>query len=826
MVWLRAPLEKDNLLNNFLAKLLLIITSLSLIYIPSVSALEKVTLQLKWKHAFQFAGYYAAKEKGFYEEIGLDVNIIPAIPGQDVIAPVLNGFAQFGVSSNSLLQARDSGKPVVMLAVIFQHSPVVLLTLEKDMTKGIHSIQNKTAMLETQTAEILAFLRQANINIDEMTVLKHSFNPDDLINGKVDIISAYSIDEPFFLEKINLFYKSYNPRSLGIDFYGDNLYTSEKEIKQHPERVKAFRQASLKGWQYAMNNKEEIIQTILRDYPTNYSYEFMRFQADNMNDLIQPVLVEMGYFNHDRWQHIVSIYQDLGMLGQGFDLDEFLYDPAPSVGIAFYYRSLLIAAAILILIGGGLLYALKINRRLDSALLESQEAKNTIWKQANLDSLTNLPNRRNFMGKVQSALDEANKKQHKLALLYLDLDDFKAINDFHGHDVGDQLLIEVASRLSSVIQDKHVIYRLGGDEFTIIVNQFNDKGQLEMLAQSILLALETPFSFNKDKLYISVSIGISLYPKHAKNSDALLRYADEAMFSAKAYGRNQYQLFTQKLHQDILYRMQVISDLRSALEEHEFELHYQPIVVLNTGEIKKAEALIRWNHPIHGLTMPLDFIKIAEETSHIIDIGDWVFKTASSQLKVWMDELDIELTMSVNTSPAQYQYKTSTMNSWFDHLEALKLDPHNIIIEITESMIMKENSHIEEKLMQFGRQGIQVALDDFGTGYSSLSHLNKFDIDFIKIDKSFITHLAKHSQQLELCEAIIIMAHKLGLAVIAEGIETEEQRRLLMDIGCDYGQGYLFATPMPKQDFENLLKSSCSSQAQFKFISSANKTGQ
>ena len=805
---------------------MLFIATLSLIYIPGAFALDKVTLQLKWKHNFQFAGYYAAKEKGFYKDIGLDVNIIPAVPGQDVIAPVLNGFAQFGVSNNSLLKERDLGKPVVMLAVVFQHSSVVLLSLEKDMTKGVHSIQNQTAMLETNTAEIAAFLKQANIDIDKMTLIKHSFNPQDLIKGKVDIISAYSIDEPYFLEKENLYYKSYNPRSLGIDFYGDNLFTTEKEIQQHPERVKAFREASLKGWRYAMENKEEIIQTILRDYPTSYTYEFLRFQADKMEDLIQPVLVEMGYFSRDRWQHITKIYQGLGILGQEFDLDDFLYDPSPSVDLTFFYRSLNIAAGILVLIAAGLIYVLRINRRLDHALLESQEAKDIIWQQANLDPLTNLPNRRNFKGKIQHTLEQAERSQKRVALLYLDLDDFKAINDFHGHDVGDSLLIEVAKRLTKVVGNKNSVYRLGGDEFTLIVNQFENKQELEELSLNILAALETPFSFDKDKLYISVSIGISLYPNHAKNSDSLLRYADEAMFSAKANGRNQYQLFTQKLHQDILYRMQVISDLRSALKEEEFELHYQPIVVLNTGEIKKAEALIRWNHPVHGLTMPMEFIKIAEETSHIIDIGDWVFRTASQQLKTWLDELDIELTMSVNTSPAQYQYKTSTMDSWFEHLQALELDPHKIIIEITESMIMKENSHIEEKLMQFGHQGIQVALDDFGTGYSSLSHLNKFDIDFIKIDKSFITSLSKHSQQLELCEAIIIMAHKLGLAVIAEGIETEEQRRLLMDIGCDYGQGYLFATPMSKNDFEKLLKSSSSSQAQFKFISSTNKTGQ
>lgn len=811
-------------MHNFLAKFLTAFMSLFLLYSHGAFALEDVTLQLKWKHAFQFAGYYAAKEKGFYEEVGLNVNFIQAEPGQNTVDQVVKGIAQFGVSNSSLLKERDLGKPVVMLAVIFQHSPVILLSLEKDMTKGIHSIQHSKAMFEVNSAEVNAFLKQANIDITKMNLLKHSYNPADLISGKVDIISSYSINEPFFLEEQNLYFKSYSPRSLGIDFYGDNLYTSEKQIKQNPVRVKAFRDASLKGWQYAMNNKEEIIQTILRDYPTDYSYDFLRFQADKMDDLIQPVLVEMGYFNLERWQHIANIYKNLGMLGEGFHLTDFLYNPSPSIGLALFYRYLIIAGALLLLIVGGLFYALKINRKLDHALLESQEAKDTIWQQANLDPLTNLPNRRNFKERIQQALKEAKLKQSKVALLYLDLDDFKAINDFHGHDIGDQLLVEVSDRLNNAINNEYSVYRLGGDEFTIIVSPFKGNEQLELLSKNILAALETPFNFDEDKLYISASIGISLYPIHANNSDDLLRYADEAMYSAKTNGRNQYQLFTQKLHQDILYRMKVISDLRPALEKHEFELHYQPIVLLNTGEIKKAEALIRWNHPIHGLTMPLDFIKTAEETSHIIDIGDWVFKTASSQLKKWIDELGVELTMSINTSPAQYQNKASTMDSWFDHLKALDLDPHNIIVEITESMIMKENSHIEEKLMQFGHQGIQVALDDFGTGYSSLSHLNKFDIDFIKIDKSFITHLSLHSQQLELCEAIIIMAHKLGLAVIAEGIETEEQRRLLMNIGCDYGQGYLFATPMPTLDFENLLKSSSSSQAQFKVMSSTNKT--
>ncbi|EAQ67330.1 sensory box protein [Marinomonas sp. MED121] len=806
--------------------MLFILASLSLIYAPSVLALEEVTLQLKWKHTFQFAGYYAAKEKGFYKERGLEVNIIPATPGQDVIKPVLDGRAHFGVSDNSLLQERNSGKPIVMLSVIFQHSPLVFLTLEKDFTKGIHSIQDNSAMLELSNTEILAFLKKANIDINQMTLVEHSFDPNDLINGKVDLISAYSTDEPFYLEKANLYYKSFSPRILDIDFYGDNLYTSESQIEEHPKRVKAFREASIKGWEYAMNNKEEIIQLILLKYNNQTSYDFLRYQADNMDDLIQPLLVEMGYFSLERWQHIVETYQDLNMLGQDFKLDPFLYDPNPKVALAVFYRSLWIAAIILVCVSTLAFYLLKINRRLDLALLESQNAKNIIWQEANLDSLTNLPNRRNFKNELKSSLDKAKHDKLTVALLYLDLDDFKAINDFYGHDVGDKLLIEAANRLVKTVNKTFGIFRLGGDEFTIIAENLTSYKEIETLSQTILESLSAPYSINKESLYISASIGISLYPEHTSKSDTLLRYADEAMYSSKALGRNQYQIFTQQLHQDILYKMQVIQDLRSALKNNEFELHYQPIVSLNTGDIKKAEALIRWNHPIHGITMPLEFIKIAEETSHIIEIGDWVFKTASSQLKQWMDKLQLDLTMSINTSPAQYQHKNTSLDSWFEHLESLNLPPQNIIIEITESLMMKENTNIEKKLIEFCHQGIQVALDDFGTGYSSLTHLNKFDIDFIKIDKSFIQHLSQHSQPLELCEAIIIMAHKLGLSVIAEGIETEEQRQLLMGIGCDYGQGYLFSSPMPAQAFEALLKSSNSSKEQFKLMSSNNKLGQ
>ena len=390
--------------------------------------------------------------------------------------------------------------------------------------------------------------------------------------------------------------------------------------------------------------------------------------------------------------------------------------------------------------------------------------------------------------------------------MLLDLDRFKEVNDTLGHDQGDALLKEAAQRLSSCVRETDTVARLGGDEFTVILGELDDPGSVERVAQDILHRLAEPFQLGEHVAYVSASIGVTLYPDDATEIETLLKDADQAMYAAKNQGRNRYSYFTHSMQQAIQTRMQIANDLRGALAGHQFWIAYQPIVELASGSIHKAEALLRWQHPTQGLISPATFISIAEDTGLIGDIGDWVFREAAQQAKRWRASLHPEFQISINKSPVQFRNESQSHQAWYDHLGQLGLPVQSMVVEITEGLLLDAGTLVTERLLEFRDAGIQVSIDDFGTGYSALSYLKKFDIDFLKIDQSFTRNLAPASDDLALCEAIIVMAHKLGIKVIAEGVETEQQKNLLAAAGCDYGQGYLFSEPVPAEEFEALWK--------------------
>ena len=439
-------------------------------------------------------------------------------------------------------------------------------------------------------------------------------------------------------------------------------------------------------------------------------------------------------------------------------------------------------------------------------LSERKRAEDLIWKQANFDYLTGLPNRRMCHNRLEQEIKKAHRANLPLALMYLDLDGFKGVNDTLGHDMGDILLKDAAQRLSGCVRETDTVARLGGDEFTIILCELTDPGSVERIAQDILLKLAEPFQLEDEVAYISASIGLTLYPEDGTDIVELFKNADQAMYAAKSEGRNRFNFFTPAMQKIAQMRMRLTSDLRGALAANQFRVVYQPIVELLTGAIHKAEALIRWQHPARGLVSPTEFIPIAEETGMIVDIGDWIFREAARHAACWRITHHAQFQISINTSPVQYRNDGINHDSWFEHLQKLGLPGQSIVVEITEGLLLDADTDITGQLLAFRDAGIQVSLDDFGTGYSSLSYLKKFDIDYLKIDQSFVCNLEASSNDMALCEAIIVMAHKLGLKVIAEGVETEKQRGLLAAVGCDYGQGYLFSKPVPPEQFEVLLQ--------------------
>lgn len=648
-----------------------LLVGLVLMMPATVCALEAVVLQLKWHHAFQFAGYYAALEKGYYREAGLDVDIQAGAPGIDVVERVVSGEADFGVGTSSLLLARAAGKPVVTLAVIFQHSPLAIAVPVRGALQSVHDLVGKRVMIEPQSDELFAYLLREGIATDMITLVPHSFDIDDLIRGRVDAASVYVTNEPYFLDKLGLSYQILTPRSAGIDFYGDNLFVGEALLRQHPERVAAFRAASLRGWEYALKHPDEIVQLIRNRYAPDVEARFLEFEAARMVPLIRADLIEIGYMHRGRWTHIAETYASLGLLPADFPLENFLYHPVPDGGQLLRFAPYILGGlAAALLAGALLLYILRVNRRLSASMrqlgaaaeelaiseeryrLLAEHASEVIWTMdldgrftyispsveklrgytvaevmqqsldealtpdsavvaarglaaainavrndepvppfredleqpckdgstvwtevtvtsmtnargefagllgitrdvtkrreteerirhmAQYDTLTELPNRALFSETLKQALALARRSGGKLAVMFLDLDHFKPINDQFGHDVGDLVLRAAAGRIRGCLRESDTVARIGGDEFVLLVTNVEDVGAAWRVGEKVRHALEQPFPINGRAFVLSASLGIALYPEHGASELELAKSADVAMYVAKREGRN------------------------------------------------------------------------------------------------------------------------------------------------------------------------------------------------------------------------------------------------------------------------------------------------
>jgi diguanylate cyclase (GGDEF)-like protein/PAS domain S-box-containing protein len=895
----------------------------------SLPALIPINVQLKWFHQFQFAGFYAALDQGYFSQAGLDVTLIEGGPDIDPVDAVLDGTANFGIGNSSLLVDFNNGRPIVAVAAIFQHSPFVILARRDEGLRNINDLEGRKLMGATRHAELLTYLTLAGVQIDKIQLVPHTGTVKSLMEPQpsgVDATTAYISTGPYLATKEDIPHHIFSPRDININFYGDTLFTSRNFSELHPDRVIAMRKALIQGWQYALKYPDEIVSLILDKYQPNKDRLALGFESQVITQLLANDVVDIGFMSVNRWGQIGDAFVKSGSIKESYRLDGFLFKTEKTLP-TYVYIVLLTGFLVISLVVLTTLYMLRINHRLRHSLVQIKESEsqlsahlhntplaaiswdrdfhvvrwnkaaekmfgytvdeaigrhptgfivsdllkteidqvykallenkggwrnsndnitkddrtincewnNTtildgtgkiigvaslcedvtarrqaelkIWEQAHYDSLTKLANRQMANDHLQQEIKIVDRSKKSLALLFLDLDGFKDINDTLGHDVGDNLLLEAAKRLSSYTQDVGTIARLGGDEFVIIMGGLDNASPAERIASDLLKKMAQPFKLGQDTVYISTSIGITLYPQDASDPIEMLRNADQAMYAAKHKGGNSFQYFKPSMQEGALSRMSMISDLRKALPGNQFQLYYQPIVNLINGDIHKAEALIRWQHPTKGLIGPFEFIPFAEETKLIVDIGDWVFREASRQSAQWRSSLNPDFQISINTSPVQYQNDAFNAKDWLEHLQTLKLSGDAIAVEITEGTLMEPGTSVDQILFDFRDANIQVSLDDFGTGYSSLSALKKLDIDYLKIDKLFVDNLALNSDNLALCEAIIIMAHKLGLKVIAEGIETVQQRDLLIAAGCDFGQGYLFAKPLPAIEFEALLKS-------------------
>lgn len=467
--------------------------------------------------------------------------------------------------------------------------------------------------------------------------------------------------------------------------------------------------------------------------------------------------------------------------------------------------SILLGLSSLVLIVGVTIFrSYKLKKRIKQ---QSVEAQKTIWHQAHFDMQTNLPNRMMFNIKLKQEIKNSDERASPICLLYIDFDEFKEVNDLYGHASGDELIKIAALRIKASVRPIDIVARLSGDEFAVILTGIFDTKLISQISAKILDALNNPFIIDQFVVNITASIGSSIYPNNAQCITSLVQSADMAMYEAKKCGKNYYAPFTQSMLNDAKHKQLIAKDLKNAIAQNEFNLHYQPIIDLQTNELYKVEALIRWQHPEKGLVGPFEFIDIAEETNIIVKIGDWVFKQAIKDSSILQKSIDSKLSISINVSPKQFN-DGCLISKWPNLLKTHKVLENTIGIEITEGLLLESTLSTSNILNELRESGLKILIDDFGTGYSSLSYLKKIHADYLKIDKSFIQNLSYGSDDIAICEAIIVMAHKLGLKVIAEGIETIEQKDILFKIGCDYGQGYFFSKPVPIEilltDFQHI----------------------
>lgn len=517
-------------------------------------SLETVDLQLRWHHQFQFAGYYAAVEKGYYQEEGLEVRLHEGDPEHKPIQEVLSGRAQYAESNSEVLLQRLQGKPLVALAVIFQHSPSVLLTLKRSGIRTAHALIGKKVMLLNgkDEADFLTMFKNEDISPAQLNIIPMSYDLEDLIAGRTDAFQAYLTDQPYFLNQRNINYNIINPISYGIDFYSDILFTSESELREHPQRVEALRRATLKGWRYALDHPAEIIDVLINKYHSKNTREQLEFESQQMRDLILPDLIEIGHMNPGRWQHMADTMVKAGLIPPNYSLDGFIYDTTPK-HLPRWVAPLLSAALVVIVMALlAAYYLLRLNSRLTEAesrlriandnlstrLAEIESLNQHIREQAARDPTTGLYNRRYLDEMLERELARAKRENYPICLAMIDLDYFKRINDTYGHQAGDLVLFTLGKLLLENAREGDIPCRYGGEEFVLVLPRLAKEISFQRAESWRTAFAKQKIRYGEFEFSCTMSIGLSIFPDNADNVDTLLSKADQALYKAKGAGRN------------------------------------------------------------------------------------------------------------------------------------------------------------------------------------------------------------------------------------------------------------------------------------------------
>jgi len=1127
---------------------------------------SSVTLQLKWKHQFQFAGYYMAKEKGFYKDFGLDVSIREGYPSIEPTKILEDGKAEYAVTSSESLQQIAGGAKLLYLAAIYQASPFALMTLQSSDIAQLEDIKGKRLMSsesEYLDISLLAMLHSHHINLNDIELVSNSFNLEDLIEKKVDLMSVYISNEPYELEQKGYKPRLFIPYTYGYTLYSDLLTTTQKEVKNHPKRTALFKEASLRGWEYAFSHIDEAVDIIYNKYNSQHkSKEALLYEAKALKKLAYKGVKKIGDIETSKLQTIIDYYKLFGYLKMddsfefnrlifheksnvlhftskeeawiaqhktlrysevnwkplsiiqnskmqgimGDYLDilaqktgiEFIYVPSknwkgvlekfekkeidfvPGIGSSkkemskgivsdvyatypmvivtgkkyrfvddlhmfegktlalpksytsynlvkehyskihiietkniaeallmvargkadafvghlatalyeikhlqlddlkisgeagfsfehrylinsedkifkdivnkvlknvdiatkmkidnrwipkveqekidytFYYETVVVFTLIVVLLYLRHRHLETLNQKLtkqaqvleqiqDSVIVtnfggfieewnhgatkifgykkeevmgkhisllfpkggdpkgveiliaaekgktttvevprlrkdgceihisltisplrdkdgkvthtigygqditETKKALQTIQKQqeelyhqANYDYLTNLPNRLLFEDRLKHALKTAQRKKSKVALLFLDLDNFKEINDSLGHKVGDEVLKVVAKQIQSVIRKGDTLSRLGGDEFIVIAEDLKNAQDCAFLAEKILESFAKPTVINnKLSLYISFSIGVSVYPDDGSSSSDLLKNADAAMYKAKREGKNIVEFYQSELTQKAIERVLLETNMRNGLKKEEFLVYFQPQIDARNDKQVGMEALVRWKHPDMGMISPVHFIPLAESSGFIVELDRYVMRKAMTFLKEWHDKGLDPGVLSLNLSIRHLQSE-DFFTFFTEAVKASACKYEWLGLEVTESQLMQNPQKSITILQKLSDLGITISIDDFGTGYSSLSYLKRLPIDKLKIDRSFILEVPQNKEDTAIVEAVIALAKTLNLELVAEGVEHEDQKDFLLEHNCHVIQGFYYLQAIESSAMTERLQS-------------------
>ncbi len=1043
-----------------------VIVFLFILVFTSLNAapLEKISLQLQWKYQFEFAGFIMAKELGYYEDVGLDVKLIE-YDNSNTVEKLLNNEIDYLLDNSSIIHKNKKLEDVTLLATYLQRSPLVFITTP-EITNPLDLLGKKIMISENEisNSSLSILLDYYSINSTNTEYIPHTYTLDDFIDKKVDAIAGFRSCELFKLDKRNIKYNIIDPVKYGFSSNAINLFATYNKVKNSPQQIENFLNATKKGWKYAFEHVNETIEIITKKYNSKLTKEALLYEAKVIEELMLLNLYDIGNINNEfikqlykqliiggklnknqnddrlilkkeikkravldftqeekeflktkkflkicvdpKWKPLEWIDKDLKYRGIGSDYLELLTkeinipielyktkswaktleaikskkcdilpmakktkDRASYLNFTtpYFYASYVVAtttdkrfmddieekldesfavvkgsaiisdlkekyknikiveveniyegielvqkrevygfinitAVISYLIQDKSLVDIKIAAKLPlgfelsvasrkdepllntiftkainsltqqdkriiqnrwtslvfeqkidydllykilafaslilSAFVYKQIVLNKVNKlltkkvqektlelqilnkglekkvqqrtaelehQAFHDALTNLPNRALFNDRLTQGISKAKRNNSSVALFFIDLDRFKHINDSLGHDVGDEVLKIIATRLSSSLREEDTLSRLGGDEFTVIIEKLQDVRYASGLAFKLLKVLEEPILVDGHTLYISSSIGISLYPKDDTDVKNLVKYADAAMYRAKDEGRNNFQFYSKEMTQEAFDRIVMQTTLRQAIDKEEFEVYYQPQIDAKNEKLIGMEALVRWNHPTKGLISPALFIPIAEESNLIIEIDQFVMKSAMNEVSRWHNAGLNPGKLSLNLAVKQLESKdclTLLQEVMLKH----SFKPSWLELEVTESDVMRKPDEAIEKLNKISSFGIDIAIDDFGTGYSSLSYLKRLPIDKLKIDQSFISNLFENEEDSSIVRAIIALAKSLNLSLIAEGVEEIQERDFLLENGCDNIQGYLYAKPMPAKDMEEFIK--------------------